>query len=491
MSKLSPQQPSTSSVSAVPSNAVVVRKAMKAPILSAENRPVKLKETPRVMLDEEDFTNKLTKIIERDYFPELAKLRAQREYFDAVADNDVEKIRELQLRYTSDLTKGSNKKPTRRFNLNEKRFDVDTEMEEVVVNPEGQNDEEEAKKSEVVDVDKHTVQTFVNTYISEDSKSFHDLMEYEDKKHRTKYDLFAKAEERHNAELIERAKPMICEADRQLIERKEPEDNRPSEIDNWSYKARNALLYEPEGATPTLKEFMEAVKCESQKTINKAGTRIDTKTLNWDKKTNASNQFAVAKVDISGEELDPRSKSAQQFAPLPTPDPTLQPGDSPFITWGSIDGTPFRLDAADMTPLPDHIPTFKMPEMTKREIIAHGMVDKLKQQNREKKKFSQKMTEKLRNPHTRLSSVSRFSMMSPAAHRFAQTKLGIKTKNTGISKKTPASVRLQPPSVRPTPRADHLQVPTTSVASDAKLEPMESVINENLLSVRKQKHQFH
>lgn len=99
-----------------------------------------------------------------------------------------------------------------------------------------------------------------------------------------------------------------------------------------------------------------------------------------------------------------------------------------------------------MTPLPDHVPAFKLPQMTKRELIAHEMADKLKRQNREKKMFSKRMTDKLRyaftdrclffhlrDPHTRLSTSSRLSMMSPAAHNFASTKLGIKMKGTGTS----------------------------------------------------------
>ncbi|KAI6195554.1 hypothetical protein M3Y99_01900200 [Aphelenchoides fujianensis] len=351
----------------------------------------------------------------------------------------------------------------------------------MIVNPEGQNEEDdEAKKNAKVDVDKHTVQSFVDSYVSEDSKSFHDLLEYENKKHRARFDWIYKAEERHNAELVERGQPMIEDADKQLMIRREPEDQRPAELDNWSYTARNAVLFGPEEATP------DRQGADSHKKINRAGTRIDTTKLNWDKKTIATNQFAVPKVTITGEELDPRAKLNGRFQPLPTPDPTVGPDDSPLVTWGQIDGTPFRLDAADMTPLPDNIPTFKMPEMTKRELIAHEMVDKLKRQNREKKAFSQKMTDRLKDPHTRLSTVSRYSMMSPAAHKFAMTKLGIRSKNTGVSKKTPASVRIQPPSGRPTPGTLRA-TPSTSARADLKLEPMEAVINENLLSVRKQR----
>ena len=39
------------------------------------------------------------KIIQRDFFPELPKLRAQHEYLDAVEHNDVQKLREISARY--------------------------------------------------------------------------------------------------------------------------------------------------------------------------------------------------------------------------------------------------------------------------------------------------------------------------------------------------------------------------------------------------------
>ena len=41
----------------------------------------------------------ITKIIERDYYPDLPQLRAQSEYLEAKARNDTEKLRELHLKY--------------------------------------------------------------------------------------------------------------------------------------------------------------------------------------------------------------------------------------------------------------------------------------------------------------------------------------------------------------------------------------------------------
>lgn len=40
------------------------------------------------------------KIIQRDFFPDLEKLKVQNEYLEAMEKNDVIKMRELHLKYT-------------------------------------------------------------------------------------------------------------------------------------------------------------------------------------------------------------------------------------------------------------------------------------------------------------------------------------------------------------------------------------------------------
>lgn len=47
------------------------------------------------------------------------------------------------------------------------------------------------------------------------------------------------------------------------------------------------------------------------------------------------------------------------------------------MTWGEIDGTPFRLDAPDITPVLDNVPKFKIPEIPVRERIAHDIAEKI------------------------------------------------------------------------------------------------------------------
>lgn len=101
-------------------------------------------------------------------------------------------------------------------------------------------------------------------------------------------------------------------------------------------------------------------------------------------------------MDITGKVIESGAQDTRGFDVLPTPEPTVAPDDTPFITWGQIDGTPFRLDGGDVPLAQDGAPTFKLPEPTKRELIAHEMVEKIKRNNQAKRAFSQQMTQKLR-----------------------------------------------------------------------------------------------
>ncbi|CAD5230187.1 unnamed protein product [Bursaphelenchus okinawaensis] len=470
----------------------VVRKPEKSNlevVLSEENRPVKVFKKPREVLSEDQFTEDLQKIIVRDYFPELPKLKAQQEYLDAVERNDVEALRRIQMKFSADTLQGP-KNTARRYNPDERRFDVDTEME-VIANQEGTNEVDDNQKpgpSTAVDVEKHTVQSFVDNYVSEDTKSFHDVCKLDEEAHRKVHNWIYKAEEKHNAEFVRKAIPMAEEADIQMIEARKPDElkDRPNGLDNWGYKAKNTVLFDIEEAAPTAKEFLDRLK-GNQLEINKKATRIDIKTIGWKEpaSTQTANKFVVPKVDISGQIVE-KNLGAGGFEVLPTPNPTPQPEDSPFITWGQIDGTPFRLDGADMTPAPDGVPSFRLPEPTKREVIAHELADKIKKNNMAKRAFSQKMTEKLRNPHSRMSTLSRLAMMSPAAHKLAETKLGIKTKNTGLlSRKTPGSVRSTPSNKSRTSITPLIVRKDKQESSDIFTEDLLSVRSSTRSSVRK------
>lgn len=60
---------------------------------------------------------------------------------------------------------------------------------------------------------------------------------------------------------------------------------------------------------------------------------------------------------------------------------------SPLMTWGQIEGTPFKLDGSDTPILPGPAQGgFKMPEPPKRERIAHALADKVSERYRDRKR---------------------------------------------------------------------------------------------------------
>ena len=59
---------------------------------------------------------------------------------------------------------------------------------------------------------------------------------------------------------------------------------------------------------------------------------------------------------------------------------------SPLMTWGSIEGTPFRLDGGDTPVQASPGPAFKMPAPKKRDELARSLVEKVSKKHREKKR---------------------------------------------------------------------------------------------------------
>ena len=143
------------------------------------------------------------------------------------------------------------------------------------------------------------------------------------------------------------------------------------------------------------------------------------------------NVLARTQIDIDGREVK-RLESPQVggygFMVTPSPMPGAHGDESPMMTWGQIEGTPFCLDAGNETPHPmSSGPSFKIIETPFRERLALELVEKNAAQHRMKK------AEAMKTINRNFSSTSSnkqtkdvlLSSMSPAAQRLLSNHLGI------------------------------------------------------------------
>lgn len=124
------------------------------------------------------------------------------------------------------------------------------------------------------------------------------------------------------------------------------------------------------------------------------------------------------------------------------------------MTWGELDGTPFRLDGGETPIRPSGTASFRIAETSKRETIALQLAEKVSERMREKKAKAIEMARRnIASPRIR-STLDRLASMSPAAKRLASsrreallTPSPMSIRSTGKSH-TPVIVRRKTPSLR-------------------------------------------
>ena len=125
----------------------------------------------------------------------------------------------------------------------------------------------------------------------------------------------------------------------------------------------------------------------------------------------------------------------------PSPMPGAHGDESPMMTWGQIEGTPFCLDAGNETPHPINSgPSFKILETPLRERLALELVEKNAAQHRQKKLEAMKTI----NRNFASSSTNKqnkdllVSTMSPAAQQLLSSRLGIQRSQSTRSQRNSA-----------------------------------------------------
>ena len=133
------------------------------------------------VLDEDEYVSKIEAIIQRDFFPDLKKLKIQAAYMEAMETNDVVKLREIYEKYSvgprvSSSQRGHATPAT--FETPIRDFDDNMSIHSA--------SSSSSRKSKKEMEEKESLDEFLFKNTSEDNESFEEMIDEAKRKHRVK-----------------------------------------------------------------------------------------------------------------------------------------------------------------------------------------------------------------------------------------------------------------------------------------------------------------
>lgn len=332
--------------------------------------------------------------------------------------------------------------------------------------------------------DNHTLDSFFTKYTSEDNQSFEEIIEAADEKLKQRFAILYEAEDQ-TSELLKNSLALPS------IEAQFESTERPNKLDMWTYKNKNYIMYIPDGVDFTQEEKIEMAKRRQE--ISHSNTRLNVNPFNDSQNKETISELAKThakgnadKIGFDGKTMEPDSPQIRGFGFVKSPSPCPSLVDSsPLMTWGEIEGTPFRLDGSD-TPLRTSSlggPSFRIAETSKRETIALQLAENVSENHRSKKLKAMEAAKRnmCASPHVR-NSLDRLASMSPAARRLSSVQLGRESWATPSPKASRSSTYITPKRSKNTPLVK-VTTPARTKASTGNASYTESTLTDNLLSI--------
>lgn len=391
--------------------------------------PAKRIKRPRKVLDEETYTDALSHIIARDFFPGLLESETQQEYLDALESKDDAWIANAGRRLQQVMTPGRRRgrMPSAAPSLSGGQTPTTGFLGDTPVS---------VVSASTVAQEKVTVDTnmdlgaFQAKYTSEDNESFYKLLDKQNQKRAEKYAWLWRGnklpskqqlKQKEIEDRIRQTRSLVDDGyeDKRLAIR--DKDDRPAAPDHWKSRPDNQLMFAPEGVDGQLETPAQRAQAESRaapKKIVYENTRMLGPTIIQEPEASVppSPSLSAVRDAIAGKSRpgyqDSTSGAAggetprvngYAFVDDEEPEPEAPPPRAPLIALG----------AGDASPNP-----FQLQEQRRREALHHRMVEKISRSKRTS--ALQGLTGRVeRTPVPRFPSSPRVSggSMTPAAQR--------------------------------------------------------------------------
>ena len=389
------------------------------------------------VLEEDTYVDVLETIIERDFFPQLPKLKAQKDYLDALERNDTDAMRLIAARYQGSASTAST--PASHINpATPGGFpSVPTQSPASRQHP-ATPSWSELGGQDAADLHSRartagsvaslrdsgpdttlTLDQFLHRYTSEDNASFDAIIEATNERLHAKFEqLFG-----------------IVKATADRLALPDGKDAGVSfALDGWAHEPKNRLMWYPVELPKTASELIALSKAPHN-TINHGNTRFkrtpypNTGSSHGTSTRGTSTRHGVVllgddRAAVFTNPNNPAPGSAYTQHPDATPavlgykmvtTPSPAPGQDldPTLTWGVLDGQPTLVQ--DLQHVQGTV--FNIPLPGPREQLAHRLAD-----DKAKKRRSGSATASRQTPSRQgsLTSQSRLASMSPAARQLAQ-----------------------------------------------------------------------
>ena len=417
---------------------------------------------PAKVLDEEDYTDALSHIIARDFFPGLLETESKQDYLNALDSQDQEWIAAAGRKLTEIMTpgpggrrlgarRGTNVTPATalygRGGETPKAWQGETPVSSTSTAAISTASTQSNRRE--IDVNM-SLSTFQQKYTSEDNESFYKLLDKQNLKRAEKYSwMWAGNKIPAARQIAHRKRERLLAANRASESSKngkelatiEARDTRKAMPDSWPSRPDNPFMFAPgsiEDTTQTVAQENEETSRAPPRAVVYDNTRIaPPKTMESQTEIPASPSLSAVQDAIAGRPRPTASEASFDGASTPRvngysfvdsepePPPPLEKPSS------------LLLGSADSSPNP-----FKLYESSKREALHHRMVDKTAKGKRTAAGIGKREGE-LKTPVPRFASSPWISSggLTPAAQRLMGKIGGIGTSQW--EKKTPQLSRLR------------------------------------------------